>query len=129
MSLLPSVQPFHAIAYPIDPLLALDIRYGLAMLLLLLIGKQRVGTTSHLNFIFLLCSRKYAAQCSIIASRFGLPAFNHPAPIPIKRNGGFERLRVGYVLILSISLSLHMISLGLYYYSTGMVYLSRSADM
>nr|CAN80393.1 hypothetical protein VITISV_001595 [Vitis vinifera] len=27
MSVLPSVQPFHAIAYPIDPLLALDIRY------------------------------------------------------------------------------------------------------
>ncbi|PRQ41628.1 putative protein O-GlcNAc transferase [Rosa chinensis] len=67
MSLLPSVQPFHAIAYPIDPMLALDI------------------------------SRKYAAQCSIIASRFGLTAFNHPTPIPIKCNGGFERLRVGYV--------------------------------
>ena len=29
MSLLPSVQPFHAIAYPIDPMLALDIRFGL----------------------------------------------------------------------------------------------------
>jgi len=27
MSVLPSVQPFHAIAYPIDPLLALEIRY------------------------------------------------------------------------------------------------------
>jgi hypothetical protein len=27
MSVLPSVQPFHAIAYPIDPLLALDIRF------------------------------------------------------------------------------------------------------
>lgn len=26
MSLLPSVQPFHAIAYPIDPMLALEIR-------------------------------------------------------------------------------------------------------
>jgi protein O-GlcNAc transferase len=26
MSVLPSVQPFHAIAYPIDPLLALEIR-------------------------------------------------------------------------------------------------------
>ena len=28
MSVLPSVQPFHAIAYPIDPLLALEIRYS-----------------------------------------------------------------------------------------------------
>lgn len=26
MSVLPSVQPFHAIAYPIDPMLALEIR-------------------------------------------------------------------------------------------------------
>ncbi|PQQ14894.1 putative UDP-N-acetylglucosamine--peptide N-acetylglucosaminyltransferase SEC [Prunus yedoensis var. nudiflora] len=67
MSLLPSVQPFHAIAYPIEPILALEI------------------------------SRKYAAHCSIIASRFGLSSFNHPAPISIKRNGGPERLRVGYV--------------------------------
>uniref|UniRef100_A0A2N9H4X6 Probable UDP-N-acetylglucosamine--peptide N-acetylglucosaminyltransferase SPINDLY n=1 Tax=Fagus sylvatica TaxID=28930 RepID=A0A2N9H4X6_FAGSY len=67
MSVLPSVQPFHAIAYPIDPLLALEI------------------------------SRKYAAHCSLIASRFALPPFNHPAPNPIKRVGGNERLRVGYV--------------------------------
>ncbi|KDP23757.1 hypothetical protein JCGZ_23590 [Jatropha curcas] len=67
MSVLPSVQPFHAIAYPIDPMLALDI------------------------------SRKYAAHCSMIASRFGLPAFNHPAPIPVKRDRGNERLRIGYV--------------------------------
>ncbi|KAK6232888.1 hypothetical protein SCA6_002961 [Theobroma cacao] len=67
MSVLPSVQPFHAIAYPIDPMLALDI------------------------------SRKYAAHCSLIASRFALPPFNHPAPIPIKSNGGNERLKVGYV--------------------------------
>lgn len=27
MSVLPSVQPFHAIAYPIDPILALEIRF------------------------------------------------------------------------------------------------------
>ncbi|KAK2637949.1 hypothetical protein Ddye_025744 [Dipteronia dyeriana] len=67
MSVLPSVQPFHAIAYPIDPMLALDI------------------------------SRKYAAHCSIIASRFVLPPFNHPAPISIRHNGGLQRLRVGYV--------------------------------
>ncbi|KAK6911273.1 O-GlcNAc transferase, C-terminal [Dillenia turbinata] len=67
MSVLPSVQPFHAIAYPIDPMLALEI------------------------------SRKYAAHCSIIASRFGLPPFNHPIPIPIKSKGGSDRLRVGYV--------------------------------
>lgn len=67
MSVLPSVQPFHAIAYPIDPILALEI------------------------------SRKYAAHCSIIASRFGLPPFNHPAGVPVKREGGFKRLRIGYV--------------------------------
>ncbi|KAJ4721143.1 Tetratricopeptide repeat (TPR)-like superfamily protein [Melia azedarach] len=67
MSVLPSVQPFHAIAYPIDPMLALEI------------------------------SRKYAAHCSIIASRFALPPFNHPAPIPIRHEGGLGRLRVGYV--------------------------------
>ncbi|KAK8589621.1 hypothetical protein V6N13_088454 [Hibiscus sabdariffa] len=67
MSVLPSVQPFHAIAYPIDPMLALDI------------------------------SRKYAAHSSLIASRFALPPFNHPAPIPIKHDDGNQRLKVGYV--------------------------------
>ncbi|XP_039030503.1 probable UDP-N-acetylglucosamine--peptide N-acetylglucosaminyltransferase SEC isoform X2 [Hibiscus syriacus] len=67
MSVLPSVQPFHAMAYPIDPMLALDI------------------------------SRKYAAHCSIIASRFALPPFNHPAPIRIRIDGGNGRLKVGYV--------------------------------
>ncbi|XP_010413233.1 PREDICTED: probable UDP-N-acetylglucosamine--peptide N-acetylglucosaminyltransferase SEC isoform X1 [Camelina sativa] len=67
MSVLPSVQPFHAIAYPIDPILALEI------------------------------SRKYAAHCSIIASRFGLPPFTHPSGLPVKREGGFKRLRIGYV--------------------------------
>nr|XP_010905160.1 LOW QUALITY PROTEIN: probable UDP-N-acetylglucosamine--peptide N-acetylglucosaminyltransferase SEC [Elaeis guineensis] len=67
MSVLPSVQPFHAIAYPIDPILALEI------------------------------SRKYAMHCSLIASRYGLPAFRHPLPIPVKAEGGSGRLRVGYV--------------------------------
>ncbi|KAJ4946666.1 hypothetical protein NE237_005541 [Protea cynaroides] len=67
MSILPSVQPFHAIAYPIDPMLALDI------------------------------SHKYAAHCSLIASRCALPPFPHPLPIPIKSEDRNERLRVGYV--------------------------------
>ncbi|CAO2045810.1 unnamed protein product [Urochloa humidicola] len=67
MSVLPSVQPFHAIAYPIDPMLALEI------------------------------SRKYAAHCSLIASRFGLPPFVHPPPVPVKAEGKHCRLRVGYV--------------------------------
>ncbi|KAM3708571.1 hypothetical protein ACB098_02G107600 [Castanea mollissima] len=67
MSVLPSVQPFHAIAYPIDPMLALEI------------------------------SRKYAAHCSVIASRYSLPPFNYPAPLPIKGEGRNGRLRVGYV--------------------------------
>lgn len=67
MSVLPSVQPFHAIAYPIDPILALEI------------------------------SRKYAAHCSVIASRYSLPPFNYPAPLPIRGEGRNGRLRVGYV--------------------------------
>jgi hypothetical protein len=36
MRLLPSVQPFHAIAYPIDAMLALEIRLGCAGFLLIL---------------------------------------------------------------------------------------------
>ncbi|KAJ0703041.1 putative protein O-GlcNAc transferase [Helianthus annuus] len=67
MSVIPSVQPFHAIAYPLDPMLALEI------------------------------SRKYASHCSVIASRFSLPAFNHPLPLRIKTTGGNSRLKIGYV--------------------------------
>ncbi|CAA6668192.1 unnamed protein product [Spirodela intermedia] len=67
LSTLPSVQPFHAIAYPLDPVLALEI------------------------------SRKYAAHCSLIASRYGLPPFTHPPRVPVKSEGGSGRLRVGYV--------------------------------
>lgn len=67
MSVLPSVQPFHAFAYPLDPILALEI------------------------------SRKYAEHCSLVAARYSLPPFNHPAPLPIKSQGGNVRLRVGYV--------------------------------
>ncbi|XP_065020127.1 probable UDP-N-acetylglucosamine--peptide N-acetylglucosaminyltransferase SEC [Musa acuminata AAA Group] len=67
MSVLPSVQPFHAIAYPIDPMLALEI------------------------------SRKYAAHCSLIASRYVLPAFTHPPRVPVKSEGKNGRLRLGYV--------------------------------
>ena len=33
----------------------------------------------------------------MIASRFGLSPFNQPPPIPIRRDGGSERLRIGYV--------------------------------
>lgn len=67
ISVLPSVQPFHAIAYPLDPMLALEI------------------------------SHKYAQHCSVVASRYALPPFNHPQPIPIKCDSGYQRLRVGYV--------------------------------
>ncbi|CAD6228530.1 unnamed protein product [Miscanthus lutarioriparius] len=54
MSLLPSVQPFHAMALPIDPTLVLEI------------------------------SKKYADHYSSVALRFGLPAFTHPSHTPIK---------------------------------------------
>ncbi|GAB2210029.1 hypothetical protein Droror1_Dr00015279 [Drosera rotundifolia] len=67
MSILPSVQPFHAMAYPLDPMLALEI------------------------------SRKYAEHCSIVAARYSLPPFSHPAAFPVKSQGGSARLRVGYV--------------------------------
>ncbi|CAN6487254.1 unnamed protein product [Victoria cruziana] len=67
MSVLPSVQPFHAIAYPLDPMLALEI------------------------------SRKYAAHCSLVASRYNLQAFSHPLAVPVKTEDGSGRLRVGYV--------------------------------
>ena len=39
MSVLPSVQPFHAIAYPIDPLLALEIRYSWLPLVYVLLNE------------------------------------------------------------------------------------------
>ncbi|KAM3357187.1 putative UDP-N-acetylglucosamine-peptide N-acetylglucosaminyltransferase SEC [Capsicum galapagoense] len=67
MSIIPSVQPFHAIAYPLDPKLTLDI------------------------------SRKYALHCSVIAARYSLPPFTHPPALPIKGGGRIGRLRVGYV--------------------------------
>lgn len=50
----------------------------------------------HSHFFLSSWSRKYAAHCSIIASRFGLPPFNHPPPILVKRDRS-ERLRIGYV--------------------------------
>ncbi|XP_028121686.1 probable UDP-N-acetylglucosamine--peptide N-acetylglucosaminyltransferase SEC isoform X1 [Camellia sinensis] len=62
MSIIPSVQPFHAIAYPLDPMLALEI------------------------------SRKYAAHCSVTAARYSLPPFNHPAPLPIRGGNGRLRV-------------------------------------
>ncbi|XP_006646603.1 probable UDP-N-acetylglucosamine--peptide N-acetylglucosaminyltransferase SEC [Oryza brachyantha] len=67
MSFLPSVQPFHAIAYPIDSTLALEI------------------------------SRAYAAHYSLVASRFGLPTFTHSPPVPTSNDGRTSRLRIGYV--------------------------------
>ncbi|TVU36063.1 hypothetical protein EJB05_17976 [Eragrostis curvula] len=67
MSLLPSVQPFHAMAFPIDPTLALEI------------------------------SKKYAEHYSLIASRFRLPVFAHPARVPIMTDARTSRLRIGYV--------------------------------
>ncbi|KAL7204924.1 hypothetical protein ACSBR2_017943 [Camellia fascicularis] len=62
MSVIPSVQPFHAIAYPLDPMLALEI------------------------------SHKYAAHCSVTAARYSLPPFNHPAPLPIRGGNGRLRV-------------------------------------
>lgn len=40
-------------------------------------------------------SRKYAAHCSLIGSRYGLPPFVHPPPIPVKSEKGQGRLRIG----------------------------------
>lgn len=92
MSLLPSVQPFHAIAYPIDPILALEIRYDTHS------GSIFCGCGRMSHFLlYVSCSCKYAAHCSVVASRFGLSAFNHPATVPVKRDGGNRRLKVGYV--------------------------------
>lgn len=53
--------------------------------------------TFLINYWFLLTSCKYAAHCSLIASRFGLPSFVHPPPVPVKAEGKHCRLRVGYV--------------------------------
>ncbi|KAH0691935.1 hypothetical protein KY289_019293 [Solanum tuberosum] len=53
MSITPSVEPFQAIAYPLDPILALDI------------------------------SRKHAQYYSLIAARYSLSTFIHPPPLPI----------------------------------------------
>ncbi|KAL9162279.1 hypothetical protein ABFS82_07G079400 [Erythranthe guttata] len=67
MSVIPSVQPFHAIAYPLDPMLALEISW------------------------------KYAAHCSVVASRYSLPPFTHPPLLPVRGGGRNSRLRIGYV--------------------------------
>ncbi|GJR42377.1 probable UDP-N-acetylglucosamine--peptide N-acetylglucosaminyltransferase SEC [Tanacetum coccineum] len=40
-------------------------------------------------------SGKYAAHYSAVASRFSLPAFNHPLPLLIKSTGGNNRLKIG----------------------------------
>ena len=53
------------------------------------------------NITLFIDSRKYAAHCSLIASRFGLPPFVHPPPVPVKAEGKHCRLRVGYVHKLS----------------------------
>ncbi|KAE8720235.1 putative UDP-N-acetylglucosamine--peptide N-acetylglucosaminyltransferase SEC [Hibiscus syriacus] len=47
--------------------------------------------------------RKYAAHSSLVASRVDLPPFNHPVPIPIKRDDGNQRLKVGYVFCYALS--------------------------
>jgi len=48
-------------------------------------------------FLHLFYSHKYAAHCSIIASRFALSPFKHPAPLSVKHERGSGRLRIGYV--------------------------------
>ncbi|KAH0641311.1 hypothetical protein KY285_037897 [Solanum tuberosum] len=67
LSIIPSFQPFQAIAYPLNPMLALDI------------------------------SRKHAQYSTLLASRYSLSPFTHPPPLPIKGGGRNGRLRVGYV--------------------------------
>lgn len=112
MSVLPSVQPFHAIAYPIDPMLALEIRYRcttfcslvslenivlFSIVVLHHVLLIKIYSLLFLNINHFLGSRKYAAHCSLIASRFGLASFVHPPPVPVKAEGKHCRLRVGYV--------------------------------
>ncbi|KAH0635088.1 hypothetical protein KY284_037874 [Solanum tuberosum] len=65
LSIIPSFQPFQAIAYPLNPMLALDI------------------------------SRKHAQYSTLLASHYSLSPFTHPPPLPIKGGGRNGRLRVG----------------------------------
>jgi protein O-GlcNAc transferase len=104
MQVLPSVQPFHAIAYPIDTMLALEIRCvplymnaNINVYALLFYHIIYIYIYIYILFCYFLCSRKYAAHCSLIASRFGLPPFVHPPPVLVKAEGKHCRLRVGYV--------------------------------
>lgn len=53
MSVLPSVQPFHAIAYPLDPMLALDIRYDWEFIKL---GRHDKKNRMLYSILFFLCS-------------------------------------------------------------------------
>uniref|UniRef100_A0A804NQY5 O-GlcNAc transferase C-terminal domain-containing protein n=2 Tax=Zea mays TaxID=4577 RepID=A0A804NQY5_MAIZE len=63
-------------------------------------GTRSVTNTSF-PFVFyiplFIGSRKYAAHYSLIYSRFRLPPFVHPPPIPVKAEGKHCRLKVGYV--------------------------------
>ncbi|WMV48452.1 hypothetical protein MTR67_041837 [Solanum verrucosum] len=60
-------RQIEVIAFPLDPMLALDI------------------------------SHKFAKYCSLIAARYVLSPFTHPPPLSIKGCGRNSRLRVGYV--------------------------------
>lgn len=124
MCVLPSVQPFHAIAYPIDPLLALDIRSVLdispffppvfhlftesvKLFAFLYLFSESVAMSRNYSFGLdcvsdrtVFCgtdSRKYADHCYLIASRLQMQPFVHPPAVPVKSKAGSGRLRVGYV--------------------------------
>lgn len=58
MGLLPSVQPFHAIAYPIDPTLALEIRYFCEFVVYFLIG-YLIQFESHCSSVLFNLGIKY----------------------------------------------------------------------
>lgn len=98
MSLLPSVQPFHAMAFPIDPTLALEIRWDSVSVLTFAINGNSIATRSTISWLLFCFSKKYADHYSLVALRFGLPAFSHPSCAPIKTDDKTPRLRIGYII-------------------------------
>jgi hypothetical protein len=73
---------------------------------LVILYRNKLIVSLHPHFlndisnIFFVLVKKYAEHYSLIASRFGLPAFAHPPGVPIKTNDRTSRLRIGYKICL-----------------------------